>query len=307
MQTIYFGAIDIGSNAARLLIASVNTDEPVSKIRKTILLRIPLRLGEDVFSTGRISEERIKKFIRMMKAYKHLMSIYEVEDYMICATSAMREASNGTKVAETILDRTGMKIDIISGKDEARLVYDSKIADELNPDKTYMYVDVGGGSTEISIIEGGRRSKSKSFGIGTLRLLAGKVNDSDWASMSKWLAEAYSHSSDHEIEIIGMGGNINKLYRLANLAKGEKLSPEKLRNLYIRLKNLSRDERMIKYDMRPDRADVIIPASEIFLFVCDRAKVSAINVPTIGLVDGIVHSLYEKYRKKSVKKRIIIK
>lgn len=202
MQTIYFGGIDVGSNAARLLIASVNIGESESKLRKTILLRVPLRLGEDVFSTGRISDERARKFVRMMKAYKHLLAIYEVEDYMICATSAMREATNGTKIAENILEKTGMKIDIISGKDEAKLVYDCKIADELSGDKTYMYVDVGGGSTEISLIEAGRKTRSKSFGIGTLRLLAGKVDESEWRGMGKWLTETYSHCEDGDIEII---------------------------------------------------------------------------------------------------------
>ena len=297
MQTIYFGAIDIGSNAARLLIASVNIGEPKPKLRKAILLRVPLRLGEDVFSTGRVSEARVKKFTRMMKAYKHLLAIYEVENYMVCATSAMREATNGAKVAETIRKKTGMKIEIISGGDEAKIVYDSKIADELMPDKTYMYVDVGGGSTEISIMEHGKKTKSKSFGIGTLRLLAGKVSHKEWAAMDKWLTDAHDDAHGKNIEIIGMGGNINKLYRLANPSKGEKLLPDTLQNLYDKLKNLTPDERMIKYDMRPDRADVIIPASEIFLFVCEKANISAINVPTVGLVDGIVHVLYEKYMK----------
>ena len=294
MQTIYLGAIDIGSNAARLLIASINIGEPQPKLRKTILLRVPLRLGEDVFTNGKISDARTKKFIRLMKAYKQLLSIYEVKRYRICATSAMREALNGQAVADKIRKKTGMMIEIISGKDEARIIYESKITDELNPDKAYMYVDVGGGSTEITVIENHRKTHSKSFRIGTLRLLANKVSPDEWTSMSEWLETMRDKASN--MEIVGLGGNINKLYRLANLPKGQPLTPQNLQSIYSELKVLTPDERMVKYDMKPDRADVIVPASEIFLFVCSKANIPAINVPTIGLADGIVHALYEEHR-----------
>lgn len=296
MNTLNFGAIDIGSNAARLLIASVNAEEPSPQLRKAILLRIPIRLGEDVFATGKISEDRAKKFIRMMKAFNHLLKIYNVESVRAYATSAMRDAENGKQLAEEIRKKTDIEIEIIDGKKEAAIIYESHIADLLNSNHRYIYVDVGGGSTELTLIENKKMVKSRSFNIGTLRTLAGKVKPSEWEEMSTWLAGVVD--SGKQIEIIGAGGNINKLYRLAKLSSGHKLSKQKLGEIYDELNKLTVDERMIQYGMRADRADVIIPAAEIFLRVADLSKADKINVPTIGLADGMVHMLYEEYKQK---------
>ena len=294
-KIINFAAIDIGSNAARLLIASANANTAEEYPVKSILLRYPLRLGEDVFKKGEISKTKIQKTVLLMKTYKNLLQLYDIVMVRACATSAMREAKNGAELVKQVKEKTVINIEIIDGKEEAKIIFDSHIADMLDPQKNYLYVDVGGGSTEISIISKGSFKNSKSFNIGTLRILSGKVKKSDFDRMTKWLK---SNISDYQqLEIIGSGGNINKLYRLAGFKEKDKLPVEKLAEVYKNLANYTLEERIEKLKLRPDRADVIIPASEIFMTVSQAANVEYINVPTIGLSDGIIRSLYTDYLK----------
>ncbi len=283
-------AIDIGSNAVRLLIVSVEEELFGPFFKKVLLLRIPLRLGEDSFSIGKISDARAHKLNKVMRAFKLLMDVHEVTNYKAYATAAMREAKNGRKVAEKIKEKTTIKVEIIDGSVEARIIYDSNIIDQLDPNKNYLYVDVGGGSTELSIIVKGELAESKSFNIGTIRMLRGKVTTEEKESMKQFLAEVKEKHAPEEI--IGSGGNINKLHRLAKLNKEETLTLNKLDQLYQKLKALSLDDRMDKYKLNPDRADVIVPASEIFIEIASLTGIQKIYVPTFGLVDGIVRKLY---------------
>ena len=283
-------AIDIGSNAVRLLIVSVEEELFGPFFKKVLLLRIPLRLGEDSFSIGKISDARAHKLNKVMRAFKLLMDVHEVTNYKAYATAAMREAKNGRKVAEKIKEKTTIKVEIIDGSVEARIIYDSNIIDQLDPNKNYLYVDVGGGSTELSIIVKGELAESKSFNIGTIRMLRGKVTNEEKESMKQFLAEVKEKHAPEEI--IGSGGNINKLHRLAKLNKEETLTLNKLDQLYQKLKALSLDDRMDKYKLNPDRADVIVPASEIFIEIASLTGIQKIYVPTFGLVDGIVRKLY---------------
>lgn len=295
-ETLNFAAIDIGSNAARLLIAGTPVGNPTTPLSKIILLRYPLRLGEDVFSKGEISKAKIEKTLLLMKAYKHLLRLYNVVAMRACATSAMRDAKNGNEIVKLIAQKTGININIINGREEAGIIFESHIADVLPQDKNYLYVDVGGGSTEINLIVEGKLKQTKSINIGTLRMLADKVKPSAFNDMQAWVQEVTTNQK--QLEIIGSGGNINKLYRLANLKNGEKLKTEQLIDLYENLKSYTVEERMLKFKLRPDRADVIVPASEIFIAIAKAGNINNINVPTIGLADGIVHALFEEYQQQ---------
>jgi exopolyphosphatase/guanosine-5'-triphosphate,3'-diphosphate pyrophosphatase len=300
LNTLHFGAIDIGSNAVRLLIASVEKLERGTNPKKSILVRVPIRLGEDVFSTGKISRKRLERLVRLMSAYKSLLQVYDVADFRVCGTSAMREAENRDEAIRSIKRETGMQVEVIDGKEEARIIYESHIADLLSDKLRYIYVDVGGGSTEITLIENKKLCESRSFNIGTLRILARKVGEEEWQQLDDWLETI--RKGKQPLEIIGSGGNINKLYRLTKLDEGEKLGVGKLKHLYNHLKKTSVEERITRLEMRPDRADVIIPAAEIFLRIAKVAKIKHLNVPTIGLADGIVHLLHQEYRKHGLKR-----
>ena len=289
-----FAAIDIGSNAVRLLIKSVSEGESTEDMTKNILLRIPLRLGEDAFGTGTISEGKEKQLIRTIKSFKLLLKIFGVTAYRACATSAMRDASNGMRIAEKIQKKTGIRIEIIEGEEEARIVYDSHIGDLLDSEGNYIYVDVGGGSTEISLICDGGLQSSRSYNIGTVRMLAGKVKQTEWDRLNHDLAELARRYPD--LEIIGSGGNINKLNRLGGQGKNSNTLPvEALREIYDTLRKLPMEQRMEKFKLNPDRADVIVPAAEIFLNIARLVSASFIFVPTIGIIDGITHALYAEY------------
>lgn len=288
-----YAAIDIGSNAVRLLIKHVEEDSNgVPHFSKVLLLRIPLRLGFDVFAMGKISEQKEKNLIRLMKSYRHIMKIYDVDSYRACATSAMRDAANGMQIIKYIRKKTDIKIDIIDGQEEARMIYNNHIEQLEDRTGNYMYVDVGGGSTEINLLSQGELVCSRSYNIGTVRILNQAVKDSEWQRLKDDMATlALSYS---QINIIGSGGNINKLYRLADKKdkKQKRMTVDTLRQLYDSLKVLTVEERMKQYGLKPDRADVIVPAGTIFLTIADLIQAAFIYVPVIGLSDGIIDNLY---------------
>ncbi|MDE5883371.1 MAG: Ppx/GppA family phosphatase [Muribaculaceae bacterium] len=291
MKDTTFAAIDIGSNAVRLLIKRYEEDD--DKLKKLMLLRVPLRLGFDVFTKGKVSAKKAENLLRLMKAYRQLMKIYSVDEVRACATSAMRDAENGPELIKEILDKTGIKIEIIAGEEEARIVYNNHMEYQGDRKGNYLYVDVGGGSTEINFLSDGELKKSMSFNIGTVRLLTEKVKPTEWERLGEELrpiAEKY-----HDIEIIGSGGNINKLYKLAKSKNEEdkSFSVDELGRIYHLLKPLSVEQRMKVFDLKADRADVIIPASEIFLHVASIVGAKRIIVPVIGVADGIIDGLVE--------------
>ena len=287
-----YAAIDIGSNAVRLLIKEIKEEQGKAHFSKVLMLRVPLRLGFDVFDIGKISEKKEKNMIRLMKAFRHLMKIYDVKHCRACATSAMRDAKNGMDIIKQIEKKTGVHIDIIDGQEEAKIIYNNHVEHMEDQKGNYMYVDVGGGSTEINLLSEGQLVCSRSYNIGTVRMLNNAVKDSEWERLKNDLAELAK--SYPQTNIIGSGGNINKLYRLADRKNKKKMTMQVsvLQELHTRLKALSLEERMEQFGMKPDRADVIIPAGEIFLTIANIIGASYIHVPVIGLSDGIIDELY---------------
>ena len=289
-----FAAIDIGSNAVRLLIKQVVESGEHPKLNKALLVRVPLRLGFDVFSQGRISDKKEKNMIRLMKSFKQLMKIYGTDIYRACATSAMRDAANGAQIIKHVEKESGIRIEIIDGQEEARIVYENHIESMRERKGNFMYVDVGGGSTEINLISDGSLVCSRSYNIGTVRILNNAATEEEWSRMRKdmkKLAQSYPG-----IELIGSGGNINKLVKMV---KGRdkrypKMTVASLRELYDTLKPLSVKERIETFDLKPDRADVIVPAAEIFLTIAGILGSATIYVPVIGLADGIIDDLYSR-------------
>lgn len=295
IDSFNIAAIDIGSNAARLLVKHVDIDiDGNQTMRKSLFLRVPLRLGMDVFNDGKLSDRRAYEFLHTMKAYRQLMKVYDVDTYRACATSAMRDAKNGKDVLKHIEKDAGIKIEIISGDEESQIVYDNHYS-LMSGEGNFLYVDVGGGSTEVCFISNGKRLFSHSFNVGTIRLLNNKVKPDVLVGMKQKINEVTKGYDN--IVIIGSGGNINKLFRLANKRDKTKefLPVETLTRLYARLSKMSVEERMQAYSLKPDRADVIVPAAEIFLHVASSAKVENIMVPNIGLADGIINDLLRAY------------
>ena len=291
-----FAAIDIGSNAVRLLIKQLKERDGQPVFAKVLLLRVPLRLGFDVFAGEKISEQKEKNMIRLMKSYAQLMKIYKVKHYRACATSAMRDALNGRDIIKAIRKKTGIDIEIIDGQEEAQMVYNNHIEYMEDRQGNYMYVDVGGGSTEINMLAQGELVCSRSYNIGTVRILSNAVKESEWERLKQdmaALAQSYPGTN-----IIGSGGNINKLYRLAEKKdkKQLRITVPTLRALHEDLKSLSVDERMEKYSLKADRADVIVPAGEIFLTIANIIGAEYIYVPVIGVADGIIDGLYARIR-----------
>lgn len=293
IDSFNLAAIDVGSNAARLLIKHVDIDVDGNRsLNKLLFLRIPLRLGMDVFGDGRISKDRGMEFLSAMKAYKQLMKVYHVRKYRACATSAMRDAKNGKALMKRIKNKAHVNLEIISGDEESGIIYDNHLAN-LPSQGAFLYVDVGGGSTEISFICNGQLIFGQSFNVGTIRLLKGKVKKNDLMALKTEVTKVTAGYDN--IKIIGSGGNINKLFRLANKKrKLEALPVEVLRKLYDSLSKMSVEERMVAYELKPDRADVIVPAAEIFLHVAASSKAKEIIVPNIGLADGIINDLLLK-------------
>ncbi len=292
-------AIDIGSNGARLLIKSFDGDaQAASCIKKLLFVRIPLRLGKDVFTLGKISKERHRMMMHMMKGFKQFMLLYNVEYFRACATSAMRDAVNGKKVMKRIEEETGIHLEIIPGAEEAQLLCNNLVENTESGVGNFAYVDVGGGSTEISLLHNGVLAESHSFNIGTLRMLAGAVTQEEMDAMCRML-EKYAEEFPGT-KIIGSGGNINRLYRLAKIkSDSRELSVVTLKKLYAELAPLSLEERMEKFRLKDDRADVIIPAAEIFILVAKSLKCTKIIVPNISLADSIVDGIYrEKFHEQ---------
>ena len=290
-------AIDIGSNAARLLIAEAAPyKDGTTDYTKLTLLRIPLRLGFDVFSQGAISEKKRKKLMDTIRIYKMLMDIYEVEAMEACATSAMRDAANGKEIMAEIKAETGIDIRIISGMEEATILYETHIADNMNSDKSYLYIDVGGGSTEVTLFAEGHTIFKESFNIGTIRMLSDGVTDEQWEHM-KWYIK--THVKDYQpLVAIGTGGNINKIFSLSKRKEGKPLPLELVRDYYKELAASSVEERMHLYNLRSDRADVIVPALQIYSSIMRWAGAEEIYVPKIGLADGLIRILYARHIKK---------
>lgn len=302
MGKVNYAAIDIGSNAVRLLIKSIDREAvQEKKIKKVMMLRVPLRLGFDVFSISELSEKKADKLRRLMKAFRQLMKIYDVDDYRACATSAMRDARNGRTIIKKIEKDTGIRIEIIDGQEEARMIYNNHI--ECMEDRlgNYMYVDVGGGSTEINLLTNGELVWSVSYNIGTVRMLSNAVKEGTWQQMEEELMKVTEGVA--AINIIGSGGNINKLFRLADKKdkKLQRLPVSSLQTVYDVLKPLTPEERVEAFSLKQDRADVIVPAAEIFLKIAEVVHAEYIYVPVIGLSDGIIDNLYAKSLEKEMK------
>ncbi|HSA04030.1 MAG TPA: Ppx/GppA family phosphatase [Tenuifilaceae bacterium] len=294
IKVLKFAAIDIGSNAARLLLTNVVEEGSSAVFRKSSLVRMPLRLGEDSFSTGVLSERRIDKLVKTMIAYRNLMEVEDVVAYKACATSAMREAKNSKEVVDYVLEKSGIDIEIIDGKREAEIIYSNEIVEMLNDSNPYIYMDVGGGSTEITLFENKMNVISRSFDIGTIRLLKEKVSDETVEEMKQWVKDLGVKKRNPKI--IGSGGNINKIYKLSGKTENAPLLYSEFKELYKFLQYYTVDERIKILGMNPDRADVIIPASKIYLKVMKWAGAKQVIVPTIGVSDGIVHMLYREYK-----------
>ena len=295
MKIEKLAGIDIGSNAIRLLVANVitykNNEHP--SFKKSALVRVPIRLGADTFLNGSISEENKNRMIKALDAFKLLMEVHGVQNYYACATSAMREAKNGKQVADEILEKTAVKINLIDGKKEAAIIFSTDLSNIIENDKSYVYIDVGGGSTEITIFSNGKIINSKSFKIGTVRLLNKQKSFKEvWENMEVWIKA--NTQKIHKPILIGSGGNINKIFKLSGKPIGKPLSLIYMKAQYHFLKKLSFEERISELDLNPDRADVIIPATKIYLSAMKWSKAKKIYVPKIGLADGIVKSLYFK-------------
>lgn len=288
-----YAAIDIGSNAVRLLIATI-TEQPGKDpiFKKTSLVRVPIRLGADVFLRKRISEENITRMIDTIQAFKLLMKSHRIQRFKACATSAMRESENGEEVADLIEERTGVKIHIINGNDEAAIIAATDLHALIQTDKTYLYVDVGGGSTEFTLYSKGETITSRSFKLGTVRLLENMVPEGTWEEVESWIKEVTRSYS--KIDLIGSGGNINNIFKSSGKTNGKPLSFLYLSSYYQLLQSFTYEERITELNLNPDRADVIVPAARIYLSAMKWTRARRIYVPKIGLSDGIVRSLYQE-------------
>lgn len=297
-----FAAIDIGSNAVRLLFCNVYENKDKTAFKKAELIRIPLRLGEDTFLNKKISEKKIQKLITAMKAFKSLIEVYDAIDYRACATSAMRDAENRYEIAERVKKEAGIKIEIIDGKTEADIIYSNHIEEHLDKNNNYLYIDIGGGSTEITLFSKNKVVVSQSFNVGTVRMLHNQIDKEYWSYFKNWVKEI---TSDYKPLIaIGSGGNINKLYKMTGKKGNRPLSVTKLKSLCELIESYTYEERIQVLGLNPDRADVIVPASKILLSVLKKAEIEKILVPQIGLSDGIVHQLYEKKKEKFAQKNL---
>ncbi len=288
-------AIDIGSNAARLLISEVLVDNKNNPtFNKLNLFRVPLRLGFDVFDNNIISSEKTDMLVQTLKAFRHLINAYQVDAIKACATSAMRDASNAKSILKIVKNETGLDIEIISGDTEANLVYENHVAENMEKGHSYMYIDVGGGSTEVSFFSNGKLVFKESFNIGTIRILKEMVTDSNWDQMKETIKQSTKNFKD--IVAIGSGGNINKVFSMSKKKDGKPIDLDLLKDYYKELNALSIKERITKHNLRNDRADVIVPALLIYINVMRWSGATEIYVPKIGLADGLIHHLWEEMK-----------
>lgn len=286
-----YAAIDVGSNAMRLLVSNiVEQENKPTQFNKSALIRVPVRLGQDSFTVGEISEENVERMVDTMKAFSLLMKVHKVEKYMACATSAMREADNGAEIVEHILKETGIKIHLIDGKKEAKIIASSDLYQFLKTDETYLYIDVGGGSTELTLFSEGKIINSKSFKAGTVRFLNNMVSEMVWSEIEKWIKTVTVPYKN--VILIGSGGNINKLFKMSGKSQEKPLSLPYLQSQYSILSKMSYDDRVMDLALNSDRADVIVPATRIYLSAMKWSGAKQLYVPKIGLSDGIVKALY---------------
>ena len=292
MKIKKYAAIDIGSNAVRILVTNVVSYKKKTVFLKNALVRVPIRLGQDAFTSGKISDKNIKRMIKSMKAFKLLMQVHGVKDYLAFGTSALRDAKNSSYLVEKVLKKSGIKIEIIDGKKEAKIISNTNVFDNINKEKMFLYVDIGGGSTEFSVLINGKRNESKSFKIGTVRMLNSKVEQVTLDEAEAWVRR---HTLMHErISLLGTGGNINKLHKIANINDNDPLSYLTLNALYNQLDALTYEERIVKFGLNPDRSDVILPAAKLFIKVLNWSGAKDIYVPKSGLSDGMIRELYKR-------------
>ncbi|MFN8775710.1 MAG: exopolyphosphatase [Flavobacteriales bacterium] len=289
-----FAAIDIGSNAIRLLIEEVHTDQGQYHIEKVSLTRVPVRLGEDVFIRGKVSKERMRQLVKTMKAFWNLMEVHHVVYFRACATSAMREARNRREVLNKVRKEAGIDIEVLSGDEEAELIFSNYFTQNLKTDQNFLYIDVGGGSTELTLIEEGVRKRSKSFDVGTVRMLAGAVKPNEWKRIRAWLDESIVPGKP--LTGIGTGGNVNTMFKLQGKKMQETISRQEVQEQHEYLRSFTLEQRIVRLRMKPDRADVILPAAQIYLTIMDYAGIEEMIVPKIGLSDGIILDMFNAWK-----------
>ncbi len=289
MKIDKYAAIDIGSNAVRMLIANVIKENGNTHFRKNSLVRVPIRLGEDSFTSGEISETNIDRLVHSMQGFKLLMEVHGVKHYLAYATSALREANNGQAVVKKIAVDSGISVELIDGAKEATIISNTNIFDQVSIEKTFLYIDVGGGSTEFSVIRKGERVCSKSFKIGTVRLLNEQVSAKVWQTIEEWIQTNLSNVS--KVYLLGTGGNINKLHKMAGIKEGRPITYLMMSALYKKISALTYEERIVSLGLNPDRSDVILPAMEIYIRALRWSKAKVIYVPKVGLSDGMIKEI----------------
>lgn len=294
MKVKKLAAIDIGSNAIRILIANVVQEVGEHPVyMKSEMIRVPIRLGQDSFTVGEISKKNMKRVVKAMKAFKLIMKVNGVKHYMACATSALRESNNAVELVARVKKKSKIKIEVIDGRKEAEIISNTTILDSFGQNRNYLYVDVGGGSTEFSVLQDGKRIVSKSFKTGTVRMINNMVNEKVWFEIEKWIQ---THTAGIEkIALLGSGGNINKIFKLSNTKEGKPLTYIKINTFYQDLKMLTYEKRILKYNLNLDRADVILPALEIYLKALKWSGANKVFVPQIGLTDGMIKMMYKKF------------
>lgn len=292
-----FAAIDVGSNGVRLLLARVMEDGPEPDFKKETLVRMPIRLGEDVFSGRPIAPQTVRVMVDTMRGFRHLIEAYQALKHAACATSAMREAVNGIEVASTIKSETGIDLQIIDGRREAEVIALNVPSHPAVTSRYQLHIDIGGGSTELTLLADGVRVDQRSFPVGTLRVLKDQVQSSVWRDMKGWVREVTKPYD--RLTAIGSGGNINKLFSMSREREGKPISFKRIKTIYDLLRSYTLDERIHTLHMRPDRADVIVPATDVLLSIMKWAKISKMIVPEVGLADGLIHQLYKEYREEN--------
>lgn len=292
-NSLRFAAVDIGSNAVRLFFGYVFETKLGPVFNKASLIRLPIRLGEDSFHNKEIPAYKVDELVEAMKAFKHLMNAYGAISYRAVATSAMRDSINGEAIVKRVYDESSIEIELIDGELEAALIFENHVAEKLGTEEAFIYMDVGGGSTEYTLFHKGEKIKARSFDIGTIRLRDNLVEEQTWKEMYRWLAGVKKYYKPRQI--IGSGGNINTLFKLSQLRDMQPMSKRRIKKMYKMLRNLSYDEKVAKLRLRPDRADVIVPATELFLFALSKSGAAEVIVPKVGLVDGMIHQLYDQH------------